>query len=332
VELELRHLRIVVAIADAGSVTKAAASLGLAQPALTTQLQRIERTLGGPLFVRDRRGVQPTALGDLVLARARLLIPAMSGLHVDAGELIGAASQGRYRIGASSGPITSGLMQRLTEAHAEGQVQLHSSWSQLEVVRMTGEGRLDYALLGTCANDNLGGGLAWRTISVDAVWVLVHEGHPLAGRPEIGLGELAGDQWVGAPGDGCFRDCFMAACASAGFTPRVPYDLDASGVFDLVASGRAVAIAQGPARPMPGVVGVPVTGSPLGWKHVLGWDLDSPAARHADEVARLSAQAYRETLGQRPRYSAWLAGHPEFGLSAAAEHADGGRFPGGGDE
>ncbi|HCU51791.1 MAG TPA: LysR family transcriptional regulator, partial [Micromonosporaceae bacterium] len=77
--LELRHLRVVCAIAETGSVTKAASLLGLAQPALTAQLQRIERTLGGPLFDRDRRGATPTALGELVLARARVVLPAMKG-------------------------------------------------------------------------------------------------------------------------------------------------------------------------------------------------------------------------------------------------------------
>lgn len=70
-DLELRHLRVVCAIADAGSVTKAASQLGLAQPALTAQPQRIERALGGPLFERDRRGARATPLGELVLARAR---------------------------------------------------------------------------------------------------------------------------------------------------------------------------------------------------------------------------------------------------------------------
>ncbi|MFI5895664.1 LysR family transcriptional regulator [Actinoplanes sp. NPDC051513] len=49
----------------------AAAALGLAQPALTNQFQRIERILGGALFTRDRRGVLPTPLGDPVLAAPR---------------------------------------------------------------------------------------------------------------------------------------------------------------------------------------------------------------------------------------------------------------------
>src|ERR1700750_2460841 len=90
--LELRHLKVVVAIAETGSVTKAASQLGLAPPALTAQLQRIERTLGGPLFERDRRGARPTALGELVLSRARVLLPAMKGLQDEAARLAGSGA------------------------------------------------------------------------------------------------------------------------------------------------------------------------------------------------------------------------------------------------
>src|SRR3712207_8466008 len=117
--LELRHLRVVCAIAETGSVTKAASLLGLAQPALTAQLQRIERTLGGPLFERDRRGARPTALGELVLSRARVLLPAMKGLQDEAARLAGAGSDdtmSRYRIGSIGGARIGGLVDRLSQA------------------------------------------------------------------------------------------------------------------------------------------------------------------------------------------------------------------------
>jgi len=316
VELELRHLRIVCAIAEAGSVTKAAATLGLAQPALTTQLQRIERILGGPLFDRDRRGVHPTALGDLVLARARVLIPAVSGLHTEASELITAGDTGRFRVGASNGPIVGGLMQRLTDAHPDGRVSIHTSWSENEIGQMVADGRLDYALVGACANATPAPayGLVWRVISVDPVWVLLQGSHPLAGREEVELAELATERWVTAPGDGCFNECFAAACARAGFAPRSPYVLDVGGAFDLVAAGKAVALAQGAVRSMAGVVAVPLAGSPLRWRHLLGWDPESAAARRAGEVASLAAEAYLDVVDQRPRYLRWLAGNPGFGV------------------
>src|SRR5947207_6505720 len=110
-ELELRHLRVVCAVAESGSVTKAAARLGLAQPALTTQLQRIERTLGGPLFERDRRGARPTPLGELVLARAKVLLPAVDDLRTEAVRLASTKEQSSvYRIGSMGNSLMAGLV------------------------------------------------------------------------------------------------------------------------------------------------------------------------------------------------------------------------------
>lgn len=319
-ELELRHLRMVLAIAEAGSVTKAAAALGLAQPALTTQLQRIERILGGALFIRDRRGVLPTPLGDLVLARARVLIPAVTGLHDEASELITAGGTARYRVGATNGPIVAGLVRRLTDAYPGGPVSIHSTWSENEVAQLTVEGRLDYALLGACSTPPAGlpGGLTWQVVSVDAVWVLLNEAHPLAGRDEIGLGELAREQWITAPGDGCFLECFAAACAREGFSPRSPTSIDASSAFDLVAAGGAVALCQGLVRSVAGTVAVPLRGAPLRWRHLLGWNAESPAAAaRAGELFGYAVAAYLEIVAQRPRYAAWLADHPDLGVAPA---------------
>src|SRR6266545_1586772 len=80
--LEARHLRIVRAIGDTGSLTKAAVVLGLTQPALTHQLHRMERLFGGALFVRDRRGARPTTLGMHVIERARFVLPAAGALEM----------------------------------------------------------------------------------------------------------------------------------------------------------------------------------------------------------------------------------------------------------
>jgi DNA-binding transcriptional LysR family regulator len=330
VELELRHLRIVLAIAEAGSVTKAAASLGLAQPALTTQLQRIERILGGALFTRDRRGVLPTPLGDLVLARARVLIPAVTGLHDEASELINLGGTARYRVGATNGPIVAGLVRRLNDAHPGGPVSIHSTWSENEVARMTLDGRLDYALLGACSTPPAGlpPGLTWRVVSVDAVWVLLNEAHPLAGRDEVGLGELAEEQWITAPGDGCFHECFAAACSREGFAPRTPTEIDASSAFDLVAAGGAIALCQGTVRSAPGVIAVPLRGVPLRWRHLLGWDPDGPAAAQAAELFGYAVEAYLEIVAQRRRYSRWLAGQPELGVQKSVTLLHGPGLPG----
>jgi len=306
---------MICAIAEAGSVTKAAATLGLAQPALTTQLQRIERAVGGPLFVRERRGIRPTPLGDLVLARARVLIPAVNGLQQDVTALIGADRVAQYRIGATNGPVSGGLVQRLAAAHPGRPVTVHAAWSADEITARVLDGRLDYAIVGACAPSipSPDAGLVWQPLCIDPVWVLVGENHRLAGRAEVALAELAEEQWANAPGDGCFSDCFAAACARAGFTPRQLYEMDVAGCVDMVACGEGVVLCQGTVRDLPGVVALPLTDTPLRWRHLLGWDPAGPAAEFAGELAVLAVQAYLDVVAQRPRYAKWLGANQGFG-------------------
>ena len=64
--MELRQLRYFVEIADQGSFTKAAETLAIAQPALTTQVQKLEAEFNAQLFVRTTRGVTLTEVGRVV--------------------------------------------------------------------------------------------------------------------------------------------------------------------------------------------------------------------------------------------------------------------------
>jgi DNA-binding transcriptional LysR family regulator len=320
-DIELRHLRAICAIAETGSVTKAAAALGLAQPALTAQLQRIERTLGGPLFERDRRGARPTPLGELVLARARVLLPAVKGLQDEAARLAGtSASMGRYRIGATNGPIVGGLVHRLSAEQPQAHISTYATWSADELAEMALAGRLDYALIGVCGDRTPSAeyGMAWRVICVDAVCVLMSQSHPLAERDEVDLAELTGAQWAVAPGDGCFGDCFAAACARAGFTPDRIFETDTGGCLDLVERDAAIGLCQGTFRDVPGLVKIPIAGTPLRWRHLLGWHPESVAADFADEVHRHATAAYLDTVGRTPRYADWLRRHPRLGTQSAA--------------
>ncbi|GHJ49487.1 LysR family transcriptional regulator [Catellatospora sp. TT07R-123] len=315
--MELRHLRVVCAIADAGSVTKAAASLGLAAPALTTQLQRIERALGGQLFVRDRRGAHPTPLGELVLARARVLLPAMQGLQDEAAQFAGAVGVpaadglGSYRIGAVNGPLIGGVVRRLVAAQPQAQLNTHPSWSAAELAGMLGDGRLDFALIGTCGEaqppDNR---LAWHTVAVAPVFVLLPGDHPYAGATEVALADLAGARWAATPGDGCLADCFAAACTRAGFTPSPIHENDVGGVTDLVRGGDVVALCQPTFREVAGVRAVPLAGTPLRWRHLIGWHPDAPAAQVAAKLIRYATEAYDDAILLSPRYQAWLTSQP----------------------
>ncbi|WP_250003997.1 LysR family transcriptional regulator [Actinoplanes sp. M2I2] len=317
--LELRHLKVVCAIAETGSVTKAASQLGLAQPALTAQLQRIERTLGGPLFERDRRGARPTALGELVLARARVLLPAMKGLQDEAARLAGASghdSLSRYRIGAVGGPIIGGMVSRLSQAQPDAQITTHASYYVDDLANMVLAGKLDYAQVGVCGDaiPSADYGLVWQTIAVDGICALMPEDHPGAKEADVDLAELASESWVASTGDGCFGDCFAAACARAGFTPRRMLESDVRGCLDMVESGMALALCQGTFRPPRGLTSRPLRGSPLRWRLVLGWHPDSMAALSSAKLMVMAQEAYQEVVERNPDFVDWMRDHPHLGV------------------
>lgn len=72
-DLHLRDLRFFEIVADLGHLGRAAEQLGRTQPALSKCIQRLELTVGGALFERAGRGIRLTPLGDVLLARARML-------------------------------------------------------------------------------------------------------------------------------------------------------------------------------------------------------------------------------------------------------------------
>ncbi|MEV4564681.1 LysR family transcriptional regulator [Nonomuraea sp. NPDC049419] len=308
-DLELRHLRIVRAVADAGSVSKAASLLGLAQPALTAQLKRIERVLGGALFERDRHGARPTRLGELVLARARVLLPAAKELQDEAVRFAQAPSPG-FRIGATNGPILGGLVDRLA---AERKVSTYTSWSTYELNSMVELGRLDYVLTGACGDSGTPTGtLVWETISLDPVFCLVSVDHPVAREKEVQLADLADEQWAVTPGDGCFADCFAMACARAGFTPGTIYETDVPTCTHLAQVGRAVVLCQATHQPAQGLVMVPLAGAPLRWRQLLG---RHPTAPEAAWVISQAKQAHLDAVRRSPVYSDWLVRNPGYGTA-----------------
>ena len=76
-----RQLECLVAVADHGSFRKAAASLGISQPALSAQIQGVERDLGVQVFERDRRSVLVTPAGEEVVAQARIALAAIDAVN-----------------------------------------------------------------------------------------------------------------------------------------------------------------------------------------------------------------------------------------------------------
>ena len=140
------------------------------------------------------------------------------------------------------------------------------------------------------------------------------EDHPGAGNVEVDLADLAEEQWVGGTGDGCFGDCFAAACARAGFTPRRMLETDIRGCVDMVESGSAVG--HLPADlPAAGRTGPPAdrgrTAALAAGARLAPGQPGRPVV--APQLMQMAVAAYQDSVARNPMYVQWLRDYPQFG-------------------
>lgn len=146
--LTLKSLRTLAAVAHAGSLTRAAAQLGLAQSAVSRQLGELERAMGGALFHRTGRGVKPTELAGQLLPRVATLLAQADELAFASRELAGTPA-GLVTLGlvpGVAGPLTSALHGVLVQQYPRIQLRVLEGYSGDMETALT-QGRIDLAVL-----------------------------------------------------------------------------------------------------------------------------------------------------------------------------------------
>ncbi|MFD8612497.1 LysR family transcriptional regulator [Streptomyces sp. NPDC059631] len=321
-ELEVRHLRVLCAIADTGSLHRAARELGMAQPSLSTQLRRIEQTLGGQLFVRTRTGCRPTPLGRAVLSRARPLVSELAALVTETRAAAARAGGPQLRIGATASRAIPGWLRRLRARTPRTEPTLQMDVSANSLLRMVAAGRLDMAFVHEVEGSPLRvpSGLCLRVlVEREPQFVCLAVDHPAAARHEVRLRDLAADRWmVDSTVDGEW-DALCRVLRAAGLRPDMLHG-DYLTAYSLAATGEVVTVSQPTARPRSDLAVRPLLGDPIGVRLLL-------AARSEDELDRGYAEleeAYWEAARQAPAYREWL------GRAGAPGTTGGGAAAGGG--
>ena len=313
-ELELRHLRTVRAVADGGSVSRAATVLGVSQPALTAQLQRIERILGGELFERGPQGAKPTELGRFVLGRADALLADMRALVASARRRGESGPAETLRIGYVPLLIIGRFIEELGERLLDVDVQTYAEPASLTLLKLLLTGRVDVALLerfdGTEPHNF--GGLAVRTLATEPIFVGIAEGHPAIRDGEVDLADLACADWIlPAPHENSARERFPQACAAAGFVPRVRHFTSEAGTAGTLIAQGAVCLAQAASAPPPGLVALPFKGDPLWTTLLFATREDDGRTAMTDEVFRCAEVAYLASRERNPHFAGWCRRHSE---------------------
>ncbi|MET9580290.1 LysR family transcriptional regulator [Streptomyces sp. DT199] len=209
--VELRHARLVAAIANAGSISSAATLLNLPQPALSSQLRRLEREFGGELFVRSHSGVVPTPLGER-------LIPMLVDLARRGDDLIAEAaaqSMETLRVGnVEWTPPT--LKDAITACLPSVEVQTETV-DPAEAMSAVAEGLLTLAVVPSPPDRQSAEvrrlPLSTAVVVREPVWLAVPPGHPLSGRDLVGPAEVRSLEWVRYARSHWFHDHEEAAFA-----------------------------------------------------------------------------------------------------------------------
>ncbi|MFG2930869.1 LysR family transcriptional regulator [Streptomyces achromogenes] len=313
-ELEVRHLRVLCAIADTGSLHKAARELGLAQPSLSTQLRRIERALGAQLFVRARTGCRPTPLGLAVLSRARPLVAEFAAIVTETRAAAARAAGGyQLRIGATASRAIPGWL-RLLRARRPGiEPVLQMSVSANALLDMVAAGRLDTAFVHEVEGSPLRvpAGLCLRVlVEREPQFVTLAADHPAASRSQVRLADLAGDRWmVDSTVDGEW-DALCRVLRAAGLDSEMLHG-DYLTAYSLAAIGEVVTVSQPTAPVRPDLAIRPLEGDPIGVRLLLA----ARTERELDRVYSELEEAYWTVAWEAPAYREWLgraaAGGPE---------------------
>lgn len=217
----LRHLQLLAALADAGSVQRAAAVVGMSQPAATQALADLEDLLGAELFERHSRGVRLTRFGEAVVPVARNVLRALRASTETLSALQGGA-QAFLRLGCIPA-AASGLLARelpgLLEAHPGLQIELIEE-NTVHLLPELAAGRLDAVF---CRRPRGDAPPQWgfELLLRDEPAVVAAPGHAWAGRRPIALRELAQLRWILPPQGMGVRDSFEQLWAGRPVRPEV---------------------------------------------------------------------------------------------------------------
>jgi len=189
-----RELMLLTTLSRTGSVTGAALSLGMSQPAASAMLRKMEDRLGFPLFARKRRRLELTPNGRALLPGAVHALSALESVDRLA-EGLGGGGYRRLVVGAVpvvGASILPPLVQALREERPEVSVSLISGTAN-EVTDMVLEQRLDLGVIfGTATGEHLGS----KSVATLELHCLMRADHPYAARKAVSVDDLAAVPYV----------------------------------------------------------------------------------------------------------------------------------------
>lgn len=296
-DIELRHLRYFVAVAEELHFGRAAKRLNIAQPPLSQQIKQLENNLGYPLFLRTSRSVALTGAGEAFLEKARRTLLNVSR-DIDEVRSIGRGEVGSLHIGfIGSGMLTTlpSIFRSYREAYPRVLLHLHESFTS-KVIQGLENGALD---IGIVRDGDPVEGLNCISIYSEPFVAVLPANHAYAKRKSISPAALRDEPFVHYPRSAGARafEKPLTICEEHGFRPRIVQEASHwMTILRLVGAGFGVSIAPACVRRLVSadVVCLPLKGARTLSNVEIAWHVGESRPL----VARFNSIAQSRTLPQ----------------------------------
>ncbi|HTX40415.1 MAG TPA: LysR substrate-binding domain-containing protein [Acidobacteriaceae bacterium] len=244
-DIELRHLRYFVAVAEELHFGRAAQKLHIAQPPLSQQIRKLESAIGHPLFQRSSRHVQMTAAGEELLKRARQTLHKVTE-DVQRTRQVGRGEVGTLTIGfipSSMLTVLPRMLSRYRRQFPLVELRLREFYTS-GLLRALRDGTVDIGITRDAGSDEEG--LHMEVLLPEPYMAVVPAQHPLAKKASLRVADLRAEPFVlFSPDVGKEAwDKVARLCQQGDFRPRVvqeaPHWLS---ILRLVSAGLGVTIA-----------------------------------------------------------------------------------------
>src|SRR5579859_128319 len=280
--MEILQLKYFQTVARLEHMTRAAEELGIAQPALSQTIARLEAELGVPLFERMGRGIRLNQFGRAYAQRVERIFLEMEQGQRELADIAGGA-QGQIELALS---VATHLLPDLLSAFRQDHSAIRFRLSQHDVTTMAQQ--LNRGIYDLCITSPplQQSGVASIALLTEDIHLAVPAGHPFAHRSQIRLPEVAEEAFICLKPEHSLRQLTDSFCQQAGFRPQIVFESDEPSIIrGLIKAGLGIAFV--PALSWRGSIGAAVVEIPVA-----------------------------EPLCQRTIGLSWLASHS---LSAAAQ-------------
>jgi DNA-binding transcriptional LysR family regulator len=217
-DLDLKTLRLLVAVCDHQNIKAAAAQEHIEPSAISKRIAQLEDMLGAPLLVRGRRGVRPTPAGQALLEHARTMLFTLQRIESDVDAFKGGV-RGHVSLVASISAIAASLLDDVAAfmgdpEHRDIKIDIEERVSP-ELIRIVKDGR---ASVGICWDNIDFEGLEHRPYRGDQLALAVYEDHPLSRKDSVAYARTLGYEHVGLNASTAVHAMLQRAAARLGKT------------------------------------------------------------------------------------------------------------------